>query len=112
MQGSITVTLDSLLFRLGNSRLLDGAWSRLGPLLDGPPQPREMAESARPFFSHPLSTEEEKGKLEGVSILAAARADQVAWEHQGQGAFTAAWVGFWPRAIAHNRRPITSLHSS
>lgn len=96
VQGSITVTLDSCF----SGSATRGCWTARGrdwdPLLDGPlPQPRGNGKSPpAPSSGHPLSTEEEKGKLEGVSILAAARADQVAWEHQGQGAFTAAWVEF------------------
>lgn len=113
VQGSITLTLDSCFS--GSATRGAGPWTPRGRdwdvTTDGPlPAPRiPRVNRALESAGHLLSDDRERGGLEDVNIVAAARADQVAWEHNGQGAFTRQWVRFLARS---RHAPPTTYHAA
>lgn len=96
VQGNITVTLDACF----SGSATRGGWVARGrdwdPSRDGPqPAPRMAGQPATAGgLTHLFGKARDAETFREVSVLAAARADQVAWERNGQGAFTRAWVRF------------------
>ena len=106
VQGSITVTLDSCF----SGSATRGSWTPRGrdwePAQDGPrPAPR-VQPSAYPQGQSFLSEEGSNRSLNGINVITAARADQVAWEHNGQGAFTSTWLRF----LAQSHRSVAPTY--
>lgn len=87
--GNITVTLDACYSGSATRGLLIPRGRAWDSSVDGPqPKPLVQIESAgREGF---LSSQRES--LRDVTVVAAARADQSAWERDGQGVFTKHWV--------------------
>lgn len=98
VQGNITVTMDACF----SGAATRGSWVARGRdwdlRLDGPLPPPRAAGNATPAagLTHLFdqASAGESLRDHDISVLAAARADQVAWERDGQGAFTRAWVRF------------------
>lgn len=92
--GNITVTLDACYSGSATRGLLIARGRAWDTSVDGPqPRPLIRIDSAgRDGF---LSSQRES--LRDVTVVAAARADQSAWERDGQGVFTKHWVRLMAR---------------
>lgn len=89
VEGNITVTLDACFSGSATRGPFIARGRSWDPVTDGPPpstRPRFPAEGAAGLLprSGPMSRD--------ITLVAAARADQTAWERNGQGVFTHHWV--------------------
>lgn len=95
MVGNITVTLDACFSGSATRGTLLARGRSWDESLDGPPPPLHPslpAKGGAGFLTHRASLHQD------VTVVAAARADQSAWERSGQGVFTRQWVGLLARA--------------
>lgn len=106
LQGNITVTLDACFSGSATRGLYTARGRSWDITCDGPlPTPK----AADPMEEGASVLTAMGGVMGEISVVAAARADQTAWEHGGRGVFTRHWVQLLAQA---DRRALPSYASA